>query len=92
MLKIEVSGDCLRTLNLEGEVTEIVAELGTVIGAMYNEIRMVSPDAARIFRAMVQVAVMPGSPAWQEVERKGGIRQCITVPKILGRGEANERM
>lgn len=85
MLKIEVKGDCLTELDMVGEVTEIVAELGAAVGAMYNNIRMVNPRAANAFRAMVGLALMPGSPAWAEVELTEGTRQCITVPKNLGK-------
>lgn len=85
MLKIEVKGDCLVQLDMEGEVAEIVAELGATVGAMYNNIRMVNPHAANAFQMMVGMALMPGSPAWQEVELTEGTRQCITVPKNLGK-------
>ena len=68
MLRIVVKSDCLEVLEMSGEVTEIVAELGAAVGAMYNNIRMVNHHAANVFRAMVGLAMMPGSPTWQEVE------------------------
>jgi hypothetical protein len=81
MIKIEVKGDDMVSLSMEGEVTEIVAELGAVIGAMYNDIRSVSPNAAEAFRNMVLFATLPSSPIWEKYEVSGGVRQVVTVPK-----------
>ena len=83
MLKIEIREDQLRCLEMKGECMEIAAEVGVVIGAMYNKIRMANPEAAERFKGAVLLAMMPFSPAWEKHDLLGGVSQCITVPKGL---------
>lgn len=81
MIKIEVRKMEIPCLMMEGECIEIVAEVGVAIGAMYNKIRMVSPQAAEQFRAGVMASTMPDAPTWEHFDLPGGITQCVTVSK-----------
>ena len=81
MIKIEFREDRMRHLELEGECMEIAAEVGVVVGTMYNRIRMASPEAAERFKDAVLLALLPFSPAWEKHDMPGGVSQCITVPK-----------
>lgn len=81
MIKIEVRKMRIPCLMMEGECVEIAAEVGVAIGAMYNKIRMVNPEAAEKFRAGVMAGAAPGSPAWEHFDLHGGVTQCVTVPK-----------
>lgn len=81
MIKIEVRKMQIPCLMMEGECIEIAAEVGVAIGAMYNKIRMVSPQAAEKFQAGVMASTMPDAPTWEHFDLHGGVTQCVTVPK-----------
>ena len=66
---------------MEGECIEIAAEVGVAIGAMYNKIRMVNPQAAEKFRMGVMASTMPDAPTWEHFDLPGGVTQCVTVPR-----------
>lgn len=81
MIKIEVRKMQIPCLMMEGECIEIAAEVGVAIGAMYNKIRMVNPEAAERFRAGVMASTMIDAPTWEHFDLPGGVTQCVTVQK-----------
>ena len=81
MIKIEVRKMQVPCLVMAGECIEIAAEVGVAIGAMYNKIRMVNPQAAEKFRAGVMASTMVDAPTWEHFDLPGGVTQCVTVPR-----------
>ena len=81
MIKIEVRKMQIPCLVMAGECIEIAAEVGVAVGAMYNKIRMVNPQAAEKFRAGVMASTMVDAPTWEHFDLPGGVTQCVTVPK-----------
>lgn len=57
------AGHCM--LHVEGDVTEVVADISTIIGHIYAQTKAANPEAAAQLRYLLTAGVLsPDSPVW----------------------------
>ena len=56
----------------EGDLHEVVAEIGFMLNKLHAGIKSQSEEAAAEFRKAMLIISMPGSPAWRDPEPING--------------------
>lgn len=69
------------TIVAQGNIIEIVAEVGQVIGGVHMQLKRSDPVLARIYRhELIRLLTDPDTPLWNDDPNADGV--IITVPEI----------
>ena len=84
MLKVSIDGDRCEQFHVSGNLLDLCANIGFIVGQIYADTGAHDPAMAAHFRAMVQATMHSDSPTWTLEPKTDGVSQVISFAKKEG--------